>query len=63
MIGTSFSVTPAMRWIPPRNTTAASTAASTASQGFQPMLTHRAATAPPVAREPSTVRSATSNIL
>ncbi|CUP05589.1 Uncharacterised protein [Flavonifractor plautii] len=41
----------------------ASTAASTASQGFQPMLTHRAATAPPVAREPSTVRSATSNIL
>lgn len=26
MIGTSFSVTPAMRWIPPRNTTAASTA-------------------------------------
>ena len=40
----------------------ASTAISRASQGFQPRVMHRAATAPPVAREPSTVRSAMSRI-
>ena len=40
----------------------ASTAASSASQGSAPRLMSRAHTAPPVAREPSTVRSATSKI-
>ena len=40
----------------------ASTAASRATQGLTPRLISRAHTAPPVAREPSTVRSATSRM-
>ena len=39
----------------------ATTASSSASQGFRPRLMQMAATAPPVAREPSTVRSAMSS--